>query len=434
MITSPAPTLLRNRLSRRKALLGLTGLGMGGLVKMAMPDEGLGLAMGCCSGPALEDAPKMNEAYVTGLNQLGLDLFPKLSSKNLFLSPTSIGLALAMAEQGARGSTRAQMRKVLHLATSNGSDPTGWRTIIDALRAEKPGRQVRLANRLFGQLNYGFLAEYTALLKKGLDAPLEEVDYQGSSETARTRINTWVLEQTRNMIKDLVPMGALTSLTRLVLVNAIHFKGDWLSPFAKEYTHPAPFETGVGMQIIVNRMNKLGSFVLRDTPEAESLELPCKGNDRSVHFILPKKRHNLASVEKQLTLTQWNTLLFGNGQPEQVALGLPKFKLESTETLNTALAALGMAEAFGNQADFSGMNGGKEPLRIDTVLHKAVLVVDEKGAEAAAATALIMKSTAAPNPRKPKVFLVDQPFLVAITDKTTKGILFIGRIVNPQSK
>lgn len=407
---------------------------MGGLIKMAIPSHGLARLEGCCSGPALEVSPKVNEAYWSGLNQLGLDLFPKLSPKNLFLSPTSIGLALAMAEQGARGVTRSQMRKVLHLADSKEPEDSIWRGIITSLRAEKPGRQVLLANRLFGQKQYGFLREYTAQLEKGFDAPLEEVDYENNAEIARTRINLWVLEQTRNMIKDLVPKGAVTSLTRLVLVNAIHFKGDWLTPFEKDSTRPAPFETGGGNALTLDRMNRLGRYVLRATPGAESVELPCKANDRSVHFILPTKRHNLAAVEQQLTLAQWNTLLFSNSQAEQVALGIPKFKLESTEILNTALIGLGMSEAFGNQADFSGMNGGKEAIKIDTVIHKSVLVVDEKGAEAAAATAIMMKSTSAPNPMKPKVFLVDQPFLVAITDKTTKGILFLGRVVKPQSK
>ena len=434
MTTSANRTLFRNRLSRRRAIIGLTGLGLGGLVKMAMPDEGMDCSVGCCSGPLLESRPKMNDAYVAGLNQLGLDLFHKLSPKNLFLSPTSVGLALAMTEKGARGETRAQMRNILHMPTANESDVSGWRGIIDSLRAEKPGRQVRLANRLFGQKNYGFVADYTALLEKGFDAPLEEVDYEGDPEKARTRINLWVLEQTRNLIRDLVPVGALTPLTRLVLVNAIHFKGDWLSPFEKDSSRPAPFETGGGNSITVDRMNKVGRFVIRSTPEAESVELPCKGNDRSVHFILPKKRHTLASVEKQLTLAHWNTLLFSDSQFDQVALGLPKFKLESTEILNTALKGLGMSDAFGDQANFSGMNGGKEALRIDTVIHKSVLVVDEKGAEAAAATAIMMRATSAPNPMKPKVFLVDQPFLVAITDKTTKGILFLGRVVKPQSK
>ncbi len=368
-----------------------------------------------------------------GLNQLGWELFGKLGTGDLFLSPSSIGLALAMAEQGARGETRDQMRKVLHLdGTQTDRDP-GWRNIIDSLRAEKPGRQVSLANRLFGQKDYGFLAEYTTLLGKWFDAPLEEVDYQNELEKSRTRINTWVEEQTRNMIKDLVPKGALTPLARLVLVNAIHFKGEWLAPFEKGSTRPQPFETAPGKSITVDRMNKTGSYVTRSTAEAESLELPCKGGDRSVHFILPKKRHGLAGVEKNLTIKDLEELLFSGAQASYVKLGLPRFKLESSNTLNNGLIELGMPLAFVPKADFSGMHGGKEPLFIDQVIHKAVLVVDEKGAEAAAATAIMMRTLSA-RVDPPKEFLVDQPFLVAITDKTTKGILFLGRVATPKAK
>lgn len=368
-----------------------------------------------------------------GLNRLGWELFGKLSKDDLFLSPSSIGLALAMAEQGARGETRDQMRKVLHLEDSpSGVDP-GWRAIIDSLRAEKPGRQVSLANRLFGQKDYGFLPEYTALLGKWFDAPLEEVDYQNNLEKSRVRINTWVEEQTRDMIKDLVPQGALTPLARLVLVNAIHFKGEWLAPFEKDSTRPQPFEPAPGKSITVSRMNKTGSYVTRNTSEAEALELPCKGGDRSVHFILPKKRHGLASVEKNLKVEDLDTLLFAEARASHVKLGLPKFKLESRQTLNDGLVQLGMPLAFVPKADFSRMNGGKEPLFIDQVLHKAVLVVDEKGAEAAAATAIMMRALSA-RIDPPKEFLVDQPFLVAITDKTTKGILFLGRVVTPKAK
>lgn len=421
--------------SRRRILAGITGLGLGQLVRMGIPFAGVPLSGSLAladSPPTRKLPPKMNTP-TEGLNRLGWELFGKLSKDDLFLSPSSIGLALAMAEQGARGETREQMRKVLHLEGSQTDVDPGWRAIIDSLRAEKPGRQVSLANRLFGQKDYGFLPEYTARLGKWFDAPLEEVDYQNNLEKSRLRINTWVEEQTRDMIKDLVPTGALTPMARLVLVNAIHFKGEWVSPFEKNSTKSQPFEPAPGKTITVDRMNKTGTYVTRSTNEAESLELPCKGGDRGVHFILPKKRHGLAAVEKNITPEDLDTLLFGEARPEPVKLGLPKFKLESNQTLNGGLISLGMPLAFVPKADFSGMNGGKEPLFIDSVLHKAVLVVDEKGAEAAAATAIMMR-TLSVRIDPPKEFLVDQPFLVAITDKTTKGILFLGRVVTPKAK
>lgn len=426
-----------NRVSptRRGILAGITGLGVGQVVRMGMSCAGVPLfgSLALADSPPSRKLPPKMSAPTQSLNRLGWELFGKLSQEDLFLSPSSIGLALAMAEQGARGETRDQMRKVLHLGDYQNDVDPGWRAIIDSLRAEKPGRQVSLANRLFGQKDYGFLPEYTARLGKWFDAPLEEVDYQNSLEKSRSRINSWVEEQTRDMIKDLIPPGALTPMARLVLVNAIHFKGEWLAPFEKNSTREEPFETAPGKSITVSRMNKTGSYVTRATSTAEALELPCKGGDRSVHFILPKKRHGLAAVEKTITSEDLDTLLFAEAQPSRIKLGLPKFHLESNQTLNAGLISLGMPLAFVPKADFSGMNGGKEPLFIDAVIHKAVLVVDEKGAEAAAATAIMMRTLAA-RVDPPKEFLVDQPFLVAITDKTTKGILFLGRVVTPKAK
>jgi serpin B len=178
-------------------------------------------------------------------------------------------------------------------------------------------------------------------------------------------------------------------------------------------------------------MSQKRRFTIRQTEDAEALEMPCKGSDRSVHFILPKTRMGLASVENKLNIESIDKLLFGEAPTEEVQLGLPKFKIESSQTLNQPLAQLGMPTAFSNtSADFSGMNGGKEPLKIDAVLHKAVLVVDELGAEAAAATAVVIGLRSMPA-KPPRSFLVDQPFLVAISDKATRSILFLGRVTEP---
>lgn len=405
-------------MNRRAALKTLGALGLGSIAYPCLP--------------TLRGESKLtNQGIPNSLNQSGWELFRTLPTGNVLISPTSIGLALAMTERGAKGQTAQEMRKVLHLENTTLSADPGFATLVNGLQAEKPGRQVRVANRLFGQKNYGFLPEFTTQLKDWFHAPLEEVDFINETEASRLRINGWVEDQTAKMIKDLIPSGVLSSLSRLVLANAIHFKGEWLSPFQKGSTHPAPFEKAPGQMVQVPRMSQKRRFTIRQTEDAEALEMPCKGNDRSVHFILPKTRMGLASVENKLNIESLDKLLFGEAPTEEVQLGLPKFKIESSQTLNQPLAQLGMPTAFSNtSADFSGMNGGKEPLKIDAVLHKAVLVVDELGAEAAAATAVVIGLRSMPA-KPPRSFLVDQPFLVAISDKVTRSILFLGRVTEP---
>lgn len=403
-----------HRIHRRIALKSLALLG------------GLGFPSSLWASRAMTNSLDLNKP----LNQTGWEIFQSLGKGNQFLSPTSIGLALAMTERGARESTRQEMRKVLHLGAADSSQDPGWAALVGALTAEKPGRQIQLANRLFGQKDYGFLPEFTKELASWFQAPLEELDFQANPEACRKRINDWVAEQTRKMIKDLIPSGALHDKTRLVLANAIHFKGEWLTPFSKNSTGPAPFETAKGQSKTIDRMRLKRSFVVRENEDAMVLEMPCKGQDRSVHFLLPKVRHGLKDVESKLDSTTLNELLFALKLPEMVGIGVPRFKLESTMTLNGPLSQLGMPTAFTNSANFSGMNGGKEMLKIDVILHKAVLIVDELGAEAAAATAILMAPTSMPA-RPPREFIIDQPFLVAITDKATRSVLFLGRVNDP---
>ena len=353
-------------------------------------------------------------------------------AKNAFLSPVSIAVALEMTACGAQGETREQMAKVLGFAAGDPSLDPAWKELIGALLADKPGRQVQLANRLFGQSGYGFLPEFTTRLSNNFDAQLEQLDF-GTPELARSRINAWVASQTRDMIKDLIPSGALTPLTRLVLANAIHFKGDWEQPFKKSETMQLPFETAPGVFKKLPMMNQKGWFVLREDKSATSLALDCKGADRSVVFVLPKKRHALANLESSFTLARLEELTSSSVPAQKVELQLPRFEVDTRFSLNNVLKKLGMVRAFEDRAEFAGLNDGKKPLKIDAVLHKAVLKVDEQGAEAAAATSVSgIPALAAAPPRHR--FVVDQPFLVVIRDHRTGGLLFLGRISEPVAK
>lgn len=406
-------------MQRRAVLKSALAVGLGGCL---MPDD--------LSGAPVDTTVGLSKAS----NGFGWSLLRAQDpAKNAFLSPASIAAALGMTACGAEGETRQQMAKVLGFPAGDPSQDPAWKELISALRAEKPGRQVRLANRLFGQAGYGFLPEFTGRLSHSFDAPLEQVDF-GTPEPTRARINAWVASQTNDMIKDLIPSGVLTPLTRLVLANAIHFKGDWNQPFSKSKTMALPFETSQGVFKTMPMMNQQGLFVLREDDSATSLTLDCKGGDRSVVFVLPKIRHGLADLEKSLTLARLMELTSSAVTAQKVELRLPRFEVDTRFSLNEVLKQLGMVRAFERgRAEFAGMNGGKEQLQIDAVLHKAVLKVDEQGAEAAAATgvAVGVKSAA---PRPIRRFVVDQPFLVAIRDHTTGGLLFLGRVREPVAK
>lgn len=382
----------------------------------------------------LSAAPPTTASISEAANAFGWSLLrAQDATKNAFLSPTSIAAALGMTACGAEGETRAEMAKVLGFAAGDESLDPAWKELIGSLRAEKPGRQVSLANRIFGQKGYGFLPGFTGRLASSFDAPLEQVDF-GMPEPARDLINSWVAGQTRGMIKDLIPSGALTPLTRLVLANAIHFKGEWDQPFTKSKTMDLPFEVAPGTFKTLPMMSQQGRFVFREDDGATSLAMSCKGGDRMVVFILPKRRHSLMELEAALTPARLDNLVASAAPVQKVDLRLPRFEVDTRFSLDGTLKKMGMPRAFERgRAQFGAMNGGKEPLQIDAVLHKAVLKVDEQGAEAAAATGVVVGVRSA-IPQPVRRFVVDQPFLVAIRDQGTSGLLFLGRVREPAAK
>ena len=392
------------------------------------------LTMGKISGvQAKPDEVSAMQPIVSGSNRFGWELLGQLQGGNSFVSPTSIAAALGMTAMGAKEETLEQMAQVLHVPAGTPSMDAGWKELIEGITAEKPGRQVKLANRLFGQKGFSFLPGFTDRLRSAFAAPMEQVDY-GNPEAARGRINGWVEENTNQLIKDLIPSGVLTPLTRLVLANAIHFKGDWLIPFTKGATRPGDFEVGTDKKITLPMMSQTGNFRLREDNDAEALELACKGDDRSVIFVLPKARHGLAALEKKLNPATLEKLLTSKAGFGRVEVKLPRFEVNTSLSLKQTLSKLGMATAFSDSADFSGMSAMDKTLKIDEVVHKAVLKVDEQGAEAAAATGVIVGVRSAMPPREVRRFNVNQPFLVAILDKPSGAVLFLGRVNEPKEK
>ena len=385
---------------------------------------------------------------VEGNNKFALELFAKLQSTkgNLFFSPYSISTALAMAHAGARNKTESQIAGVLHFPVSvNRRTDTSSKFLPDkqqfALafgniikdlnnRGRKGGYTLTVANALWGQKDYGFLQDFMELIKTSYDGQLNEVDFVTAAEAARKTINAWVEKKTNDKIKNLISEGVLDSMTRLVLTNAIYFKGNWARQFKENRTKDAPFTLADGQKIDVATMNQKAEFGYMETDTFQVLELPYVDEELSMVILLPKKFDALGEFEKTLTpenLTQWLTKI----HKREVVVFMPKFKMTSQFSLASVLKSMGMKDAFSSDADFSGING-KRDLFISAVIHKAYVEVNEEGTEAAAATGVVVRLTSI-GPAPIPVFRADHPFLFLIRDNLSGSILFIGRVANPKA-
>ena len=373
-------------------------------------------------------------AVIKNNNKFALELYGKINDRqgNLFLSPYSISTALAIVYAGAQGQTEKQMADALCFASMNNEQfHKEFGAIIRKLNAEgeKGGFELVVANALWGQRGYNFLPEYLTLVKENYGGNLQQVDFTTQTETARKTINDWVDDKTKDKIKELIKPGMLDSMTRLVLTNAIYFKGKWAAQFKPERTQDAPFALLNGNKVNVSMMNQTGQFGYMETNAIQVLEMPYVNNDLSMVILLPKKLDGINELEKDLTndnLAGW----IANQHKREVQVFFPRFKMTSEFELANILGAMGMPDAFSRKADFSGMTGNRE-LFISAVVHKAYVDVNEEGTEAAAATGVTMKLTSIPAP--PPVFKADHPFIFIIRDNITGSILFLGRTANPAS-
>jgi len=372
------------------------------------------IALALASAAAAPD-PGLEE-FVQGNLGFAFDLYAQLSTGdgNVFFSPYSISAALGMTYAGAAGETAAQMRRTLHFAGSDEIVARSFGMMEQRLEegSRDGGYEISLANSIWGQQGFNFLDGFLQTLEQHYGAGLRESDFAGQTEAARRAINAWVERETRERIKDLIPPGGLTALTRMVLCNAIYFKGNWASQFKKDATQDAPFTLADGKKVNVPMI----------------LELPYEGDDLSMLVLLPKAAGGLTALEKGLSpewLAKWAKPL----RKQEVQVYLPKFTMTSEFGLKDVLVKLGMKDAFNaGAADFSGMDGSKE-LFISAVVHKAFVDVNEEGTEAAAATAVVVGTTAM---MEPTVFRADRPFVFLIRDNKTGSILFIGRVANPK--
>ncbi|KAF0028288.1 hypothetical protein F2P81_019375 [Scophthalmus maximus] len=370
-----------------------------------------------------------------------LDLLKQLSDKdkagNVFFSPFSISSALAMVMLGARGNTATQMSECLKPQNCQDDIHAGFAQLLSELN--KPGAPYALsvANRLYGEQSYQFVEDFLKQTRKHYSAELEAVDFQTSHEAARLNINSWVETQTQGKIKNVLAQGVVNNMTRLVLVNAIYFKGNWNKQFEESATRDAQFRLNKNKTKPVKMMHQKSKFPLTFIPEINCnlLEMPYKGEELSMLIFLPMDIEDsstgLEKLEKELTyenFVEWTN-------PDmmdkvEVQVGLPRFKMEEKYDMKDVLVSMGMVDAFDMaMSDFSGMSPGND-LVLSKVVHKAFVEVNEEGTEAAAATAAVMMMRCLPI--RPVSFIADHPFLFFIRQNSTMSILFAGRYCSPE--
>jgi len=368
---------------------------------------------------------------VEGNTLFAIDLYKRLKTAegNVFFSPYSISTALAMTYGGAREETAKQMAVALHFSLESETLHSTFADIQLKLNALQQEQKIQLssANSLWPQDKYPFLKEYLEFTKKHYQTEITAVDYVTNAGDAREKINSWVEEKTNNKIKNIISRPP-DPLTRLILVNAIYFKGNWASQFKESATTKMPFYLKENRAIQAPMMHQKSKFTYSEDGNVQTLELPYSGQKLSMLVIVPKKIDGLQNLEETLTkdsLEGWTR----DASERNVAVYLPRFKVTSEFRLDEELKSMGIKDAFDmNKANFAGMDGNPNWLYIGAVLHKAFINVNEEGTEAAAATGVRMGVKSAP---EYVVFRADRPFFFLIRENDTGSILFMGRVINP---
>jgi serpin B len=375
------------------------------------------------------------QEIIDGNNKFAFKLYNELKSntdKNLFYSPFSISTALAMVCAGARNETALQIGQTMDFPPDQNFH-SDYKQLLDAINNGTNNKIVlNIANGLWAQKDFKFLNSYFDIVKSNYNSELKDVNFKDylERENARMDINGWVAQKTKDKIKDILSPGTLDSSTRLVLVNAIYFYGDWAGPFKKETTEPKDFFLIEQAQVKVPFMNQQGRYNYYEDSNIKAIEMPYKNDRASMVIFLPNEKNGIIEFDRSFDYKYYQKII-SSFQSEEVRLSIPKFKTTNNINLSAILSQMGMPLAFSpGRADFSGMDG-KRDLYISTVIHQAFINVDEKGTEAAAATAVVFKVGAARPSSDMKVFNADHPFIFCIKDNSTGSILFMGKIMKP---
>jgi len=375
-----------------------------------------------------------NNPVVVANNKFTFDIYSKLTEKgkNVFLSPLSISSAFAMVYEGALGKTADEIQSVFHFPKDKNILRTSFASINNNINQSSNYYKLSIANALWAQKDFPFLNSYFSTIDQYYGGKVTNLDFINKTEEARQTINKWVEDKTNNKIQEILSKGVLTDATRLVLTNAIYFKGQWEKSFDKKLTTEQNFKVNTNTNVkvqMMQRTDKDSVFKYGETENLQMLEMPYTGNKISMLVLLPKD-NDILSLEKSLSvekMNEWENVL----DEKRVDVFLPKFKFDTKYSLVKTLDEMGMPTSFTDDADFSGMDGKKD-LSISDVIHQAFVDVNEEGTEAAAATVVVVGLTSV-GPGRPSipVFRADHPFLFVIQDVTNGNILFIGKVENP---
>jgi serpin B len=386
------------------------------------------------------------DTTTTARNTFATRLYEKLAGtqagKNLFLSPFSIQVALAMCAVGARGGTRRVMAELIDAPENVEEQNRQYAWLLKSIHGEgERPFQLATANALWGQEGYHFKPAFQEAIADFYDGALHEVNFRTQPDRAVRTINAWVSDKTREKIRELLKRDFINADTRLILTNAIYFKGQWEARFQKSATGHEDWHGPHGT-LQVPMMHRRGGYLYYEASGFQALDMPYKGRQLSMLVVLPKKQggllsllrgrmtDGLAALERKWVAQGTYQQVTASLHTEDVIVSLPRFKMETEFLLKPVLCGLHAELAFSDKADFGGM--GDEPLKISEVVHKAFVEVNEEGTEAAAATAVGMFRCAAIRPTPQKVFRADHPFLFFIRDRRTNAVLFSGRVLDPR--
>ena len=340
-----------------------------------------------------------------------------------------------MTYEGARGQTATEMQKVLHIPGDPNARRAASAAIINGLNKSSPSFTLKTANALWAEKTFTFLQDYFSVINAFYSGKVTNLDFINNAEGSRKTINTWVSNQTNNKIPELLSKDFIKDSTRLILTNAVYFKGTWVIEFDKTRTKPADFTLASGSKVSTAMMELFGpkaTFNYTEDDTKQALELPYKGNRLSMYIILPKTG-SWSTVENTLGPDSIQ-VLNKNMTTQKVVVRLPKFTFKTTYDMVNDLKTLGMPNAFSDDADLSGIDGNQD-LEISKVVHQAFVDVNEEGTEAAAATAVGVSLTSVAVVQKPiPEFRADHPFIFAIVDNSNGEILFLGRVMDPTAK
>jgi serpin B len=362
--------------------------------------------------------------YISSLNNYTFNIYrdTKVEKENLFLSPLSTYFALLVAYEGSKNKTKQEFEKVLYLNNSGSLDNKYFQNFATKSDSS-PG--LKVSNAIWLDKNFVVEGEYSKSVSDKYLSDFEQTEF-ANTEKAVSDINGWVSEKTNRKINEIISDSDINADTKLVISNAVYFKGEWLLKFNKQKTISAPFFTSIENQYKVDFMNMTESLQYYENDDYQFISKPYRNSDLSFGIILPKKLFGIKEIEKKLNNEFYNEIL-DSAYYIKTALSIPKLKLESSFELSDALKSEGLKTAFTSEADFSGITKGA-PVQLSKVLHKTWIELDEEKTEAAAATATSVRITGLPSF---KVFKADHPFVFFVLDNQSKAILFIGRYVKP---